>query len=268
MVISWFLFLEWLFIIINLFLLFICIALCLCGTEIAKARTKTGRRLTSMLHAAQNEETEPILIYPYTTINLACKISSNQQENYPISWILFPKTPKHKLTTEMTSWFYFFFVNFVVCFQKIIFICLAQSIDLKKQNPENFYRSFEKLFWDEMELRRRPGFRLCLGLLFVYLIIPNSLARFVVESNNLRVTSPDTIKGTYDSAIGNFGIPQYGGRMAGVVIYPKENRKGCKEFDYFGISFKSKPGALPIFVLLDRGGTPFVNLIVFVHLTQ
>jgi hypothetical protein len=33
--------------------------------------------------------------------------------------------------------------------------------------------------------------------------------------DSLRVTSPDSIKGTYDSAIGSFGIPQYGGSMAG-----------------------------------------------------
>ncbi|KAF2320916.1 hypothetical protein GH714_031844 [Hevea brasiliensis] len=103
-----------------------------------------------------------------------------------------------------------------------------------------------------MELRRL-GFSLCLGFLFVNLIVPNSLARFVVEKNNLRVTSPDKIRGTHDSAIGNFGIPQYGGSMAGAVAYPKDNRKGCKEFDDFGISFKSKPGALPTFVLVDRG---------------
>lgn len=72
--------------------------------------------------------------------------------------------------------------------------------------------------------------------------------------------SPDSIKGTHDSAIGNFGIPQYGGSMAGTVIYPKENRKGCQGFDESGISFKSKPGALPSFVLVDRGGKyPFRN---------
>ncbi|KAG8368485.1 hypothetical protein BUALT_Bualt15G0050300 [Buddleja alternifolia] len=40
------------------------------------------------------------------------------------------------------------------------------------------------------------------------------VGRFVVEKNSLRVTSPDSIKGTHDSAIGNFGIPQYGGSMA------------------------------------------------------
>ncbi|KAG8502030.1 hypothetical protein CXB51_000208 [Gossypium anomalum] len=84
-------------------------------------------------------------------------------------------------------------------------------------------------------------------------LISNCYARFVVEKNSLTVTSPEKIKGTHDSAIGNFGIPQYGGSMAGVVVYPKENQKACKSFDDFGISFKSKPGSLPTFVLVDRG---------------
>ncbi|KAI4318764.1 hypothetical protein MLD38_032433 [Melastoma candidum] len=83
--------------------------------------------------------------------------------------------------------------------------------------------------------------------------LPGAMCRFVVEKNSLRVTSPDSVKGTYDSAIGNFGIPQYGGSMAGVAVYPKDNRKGCQEFDKFGISFQSKPGSLPSFVLVDRG---------------
>lgn len=77
------------------------------------------------------------------------------------------------------------------------------------------------------------------------------VGRFVVEKNSLRVTSPESIKGNHDSAIGNFGIPQYGGSMAGTVVYPKDNQKGCKEFD---VSFKSKAGAMPNFLLLDRGG--------------
>ncbi|XP_050363891.1 vacuolar-sorting receptor 3-like [Argentina anserina] len=93
---------------------------------------------------------------------------------------------------------------------------------------------------------------LFLGFLVVFMA-PLSTARFVVEKNSLRVTSPDKIKGKYDSAIGNFGLPQYGGSMAGAVIYPKENQKGCKEFSEFGLSYKSTPGALPTFLLVDRG---------------
>ncbi|CAN0927154.1 Vacuolar-sorting receptor 3 [Linum grandiflorum] len=90
-------------------------------------------------------------------------------------------------------------------------------------------------------------------IIIACLIAPSCVARFIVEKNNLRVTSPDKIKGTYDTAIGNFGIPKYGGSMAGHVVYPKDNRNGCKEFSDFGISFKSSSGALPTFVLVDRG---------------
>ncbi|KAK1359022.1 Vacuolar-sorting receptor 1 [Heracleum sosnowskyi] len=79
------------------------------------------------------------------------------------------------------------------------------------------------------------------------------MSKFVVEKNSFRVTSPESLKGTHDSAIGNFGIPQYGGSMAGTVVYPKQNRKGCQSFDDFGISFESKSGSLPTFVLVDRG---------------
>ncbi|KAG6406677.1 hypothetical protein SASPL_134286 [Salvia splendens] len=81
----------------------------------------------------------------------------------------------------------------------------------------------------------------------------SAMGRFLVEKNSLKVLSPESIKGNYDSAIGNFGIPQYGGSMAGTVVYPKDNRKGCQKFEDSGISFKSKPGALPTFVLVDRG---------------
>lgn len=106
-----------------------------------------------------------------------------------------------------------------------------------------------------MELKRSS---VLLGFLILSFILPNSVARFVVEKNSLTVTSPEKIKGTHDSAIGNFGIPQYGGSMAGTVVYPKENRKGCRDFNDFGISFQAKPGALPMFLLVDRGGSyPF-----------
>ncbi|CAM8899228.1 unnamed protein product [Rhodiola kirilowii] len=100
-----------------------------------------------------------------------------------------------------------------------------------------------------MELDKRLG----LGFLSLWLVCSSCVAKFVVEKNSLTVTSPESIKGTHDSAIGNFGIPQYGGSMAGTVVYPKDNKKGCKEFKDFGISFQSKPGALPTFVLVDRG---------------
>ncbi|KAJ6803544.1 vacuolar-sorting receptor 1-like [Iris pallida] len=85
------------------------------------------------------------------------------------------------------------------------------------------------------------------------------LGRFVVEKNSLKVTSPDSLKGVYECAIGNFGIPQYGGTMVGIVVYPKTNKKACKSFDEFDISLKSKPGGFPTFLLVDRGDCFFTT---------
>lgn len=87
-----------------------------------------------------------------------------------------------------------------------------------------------------------------------FILCVSCLGRFVVEKNSLKVTSPASIKGVHECAIGNFGVPEYGGTMTGIVHYPKANQKACKSFDDVGISFKSKPGSLPTFVLADRGG--------------
>jgi hypothetical protein len=89
------------------------------------------------------------------------------------------------------------------------------------------------------------------------------VGRFVVEKNSLRVTSPNSLKGVYECAIGNFGVPQYGGTMVGIVAYPKANQKACKSFDDVDISFKRKPGGLPTFVLADRGGQMFKTSVFY-----
>jgi hypothetical protein len=90
-------------------------------------------------------------------------------------------------------------------------------------------------------------------LVVVVLALADAAAgRFVVEKNSIQVTSPDELKGKYECAIGNFGVPQYGGTLHGLVEYPKSNRKACQSFD---ISFKPKQaGGRPTFVLVDRGG--------------
>ncbi|CAH9134712.1 unnamed protein product [Cuscuta epithymum] len=88
-----------------------------------------------------------------------------------------------------------------------------------------------------------------------FVLCGSCLGRFVVEKNSLKVTSPDSIKGAYECAIGNFGVPQYGGSMAGTVVYPSSNQKACNSFD--GVSFKSRPGGMPIVLLVDRGDCYF-----------
>ncbi|ESQ52524.1 hypothetical protein EUTSA_v10016384mg [Eutrema salsugineum] len=89
------------------------------------------------------------------------------------------------------------------------------------------------------------------------LILQLALGKFLVEKNNLKVTSPETIKGVYECAIGNFGIPKYGGTLVGAVVHPVSNHKACKSFSEFGVSFKSTPGRLPTFLLIDRGDCYF-----------
>uniref|UniRef100_A0A0E0RCX2 PA domain-containing protein n=1 Tax=Oryza rufipogon TaxID=4529 RepID=A0A0E0RCX2_ORYRU len=107
---------------------------------------------------------------------------------------------------------------------------------------------------------RSPNSMLWLVLLvWAALLCGSCHGRFVVEKNSLKVTSPSDMKGTYECAIGNFGVPQYGGTMVGVVAYPKANKKACKSFDDFDISYKAKPGSLPTFLLVDRGDCFFTK---------
>lgn len=94
-------------------------------------------------------------------------------------------------------------------------------------------------------------------LLMIISLETTTMEKFVVEKNNLKVLSPENIKGTYDSAIGNFWITQYGGTMVSAVNYPKENQNGYKTFDTFDISFKLKPGGIPSVVLVNRGDCYF-----------
>ncbi|RZC54682.1 hypothetical protein C5167_013543 [Papaver somniferum] len=94
-----------------------------------------------------------------------------------------------------------------------------------------------------------------LGFVSLLYLFQIGTGKFLVEKNSITVTSPDSIKGNHDSAIGNFGLPQYGGSMAGTVVYPKDNQKACRED--FTTSFKTKPGSLPTFLLVDRGDCLF-----------
>ena len=78
--------------------------------------------------------------------------------------------------------------------------------------------------------------------------------RFVVEKSSVRVLAPEHIRGHHDAAIGNFGVPRYGGTLTGVVLYPDAKATGCAQFP---AKFKSKSGR-PVVLLLDRGGTHIV----------
>ncbi|XP_044497330.1 vacuolar-sorting receptor 6-like isoform X1 [Mangifera indica] len=76
-------------------------------------------------------------------------------------------------------------------------------------------------------------------------------ARFVVEKSSLSVLSPLSLRGKYDSALGNFGVPDYGGFLVGSVVYPEKGASGCEAFEG-DKPFKSK-FPTPTILLLDRG---------------
>ncbi|KAI0525069.1 hypothetical protein KFK09_004459 [Dendrobium nobile] len=108
-------------------------------------------------------------------------------------------------------------------------------------------------FWESW--RRLLGFVVVVLIVLMSAAIP-AAGRFVVEKNSLMVTAPSDLRGKHDSAIGNFGIPQYGGSMSGTVVYPKDNQMACDEFSS---SFRKKPGAMPTFLLVDRGDCVFAK---------
>ncbi|XP_039016117.1 vacuolar-sorting receptor 1-like [Hibiscus syriacus] len=101
-------------------------------------------------------------------------------------------------------------------------------------------------------MREKFGFFICVWII----LVGNCLGRFVVEKCSVIVMSPESAKGVYECAIGNFGIPQYGGTLVGTVVYPTANRGACQVFDN-ATSFKSMPGGFPTFLLLNRGDCLF-----------
>ncbi|KAF6174887.1 hypothetical protein GIB67_026375 [Kingdonia uniflora] len=82
-------------------------------------------------------------------------------------------------------------------------------------------------------------------------IVSISIQLICCGEEYFKVASPDSLKDTYECAIGKFGVPWYGGTLVGIVAYPKANQKACKGFDELDISFKSKPGGLPTFLLIN-----------------
>lgn len=92
-----------------------------------------------------------------------------------------------------------------------------------------------------------------LAVLAVLLAVAIRLAagRFVVEMESISVVSPTSLRGRHAAAIANFGVPNYGGTLTGVVVYPDKGRTGCNAFG--GDPFRSKSGR-PVILLVDRGG--------------
>ncbi|KAF8025427.1 hypothetical protein BT93_F2303 [Corymbia citriodora subsp. variegata] len=82
-------------------------------------------------------------------------------------------------------------------------------------------------------------------------------AHFVVEKSSIKVLSPLSLRSKHDGAIGNFGVPKYGGILVGSVAYPGKDANGCEAFDG-DKPFKSK-SSRPTILLLDRGGCYFAK---------
>lgn len=81
-------------------------------------------------------------------------------------------------------------------------------------------------------------------------------ARFLVQEQSLRITS-ESLKGTFSSAIANFGIPEYGGSMSGVLVYEDGAKSQACNRALDGISLRAAPGEPPKILLVDRGGLLF-----------
>lgn len=73
----------------------------------------------------------------------------------------------------------------------------------------------------------------------------------MVEKSSISVLNPLDLRSKHDAAIGNFGVPDYGGSMVGSIVYPQKGASGCSVFDG-DKPFRSK-SPRPTILLLDRG---------------
>nr|BAK00261.1 predicted protein [Hordeum vulgare subsp. vulgare] len=111
-----------------------------------------------------------------------------------------------------------------------------------------------------MALHGHGGRRGRLAAAAVWLVVVTTAsvasARFVVEKNSIKVLSPHSLRGRHEAAIANYGVPDYGGTLTGVVLYPADTSlaTGCKPFG--ATAFKSRSGR-PVVLLVDRGGCYF-----------
>ncbi|KAJ7969394.1 Vacuolar-sorting receptor-like protein [Quillaja saponaria] len=93
---------------------------------------------------------------------------------------------------------------------------------------------------------------LMIALSVLSVILVSSVnARFVVEKSSITVLSPLGLRSKRDGAIGNFGIPDYGGFIVGSVIYPGKGSHACQAFE--GDKPFKPQFPRPTILLLDRG---------------
>lgn len=114
---------------------------------------------------------------------------------------------------------------------------------------------------------RAPGRSLLLaGLLLVGLLsAPDGClakTRFNVQTHAIYVEEPSDLSGDYEGAIGDFGVPLYGGSLAGEVRAPSTNRDGCDAFEdgaFEPAGWTDDDDDTPIIAMLERGGCYFVQ---------
>ncbi|KAK1687100.1 hypothetical protein QYE76_047948 [Lolium multiflorum] len=97
---------------------------------------------------------------------------------------------------------------------------------------------------------RRLAAALCLVIVATASVAP---AQLVVVKNSIWVMSPLSMRAHHEAAIANYGVPNYGGTLTGVVLYPADAKlaTGCRPFDATA-PFKSRSGR-PVVLLVDRG---------------
>ncbi|KAL6561832.1 hypothetical protein OROGR_002839 [Orobanche gracilis] len=87
-------------------------------------------------------------------------------------------------------------------------------------------------------------------------------SRFVVEKSSLQVVSPYSLQLKNDSAIANFGVPDYGGSLVDNQVYPAHHEKEGSSINFSPFDghtnnnkpFKSNSSTRPTILLIDRGG--------------
>ena len=143
------------------------------------------------------------------------------------------------------------FIDWGVLRERDLFLFSFAERDLGAQKKRKKKEQIMVAFSEIMALwKALYGAAICVAIGFPLLLVQ---ARFVVETNSVSISSPESLKGTYDSAIGNFGVPQYGGTLSGTVVYASDNPFACDAFSSAN-QFKPRAGSPPTIVLVDRGG--------------
>ncbi|CAL8466083.1 g5619 [Coccomyxa elongata] len=96
----------------------------------------------------------------------------------------------------------------------------------------------------------RPAVTVCILLLSCAL----ASAQWVVETNSFRIKEPSTAAGEHDAAIGDFGVPLYGGALTGEIVYMENNKLGCSVLERPLVET-----TLPVFLLVERGECYFIE---------